>query len=49
MQRPLADLCCSHVVSQNAELFTMTYGALVAQLIQDYEDYSEVNKQLDKM
>src|SRR6267154_4442123 len=27
----------------------MTYGALVVQLIQDYEDYEEVNKQLDKM
>lgn len=35
--------------SQNAELFTLTYGALVIQLIQDYEDYSEVNKQLEKM
>lgn len=34
---------------QNAELFTMTYGALVVQLIQDYEDYSEVNKQLESM
>ncbi|CAE7156145.1 unnamed protein product [Rhizoctonia solani] len=33
----------------NAELFTLTYGALVVQLIQDYEDYGEVNKQLDKM
>ncbi|KAG8746494.1 transport protein particle 22 kDa subunit [Ceratobasidium sp. 428] len=33
----------------NAELFTLTYGALVVQLIQDYEDYAEVNKQLDKM
>lgn len=33
----------------NAELFTLTYGALVVQLIQDYEDYSEVNKQLEKM
>jgi len=33
----------------NAELFAMTYGALVVQLIQDYEDYAEVNKQLDKM
>ncbi|CAE6424300.1 unnamed protein product [Rhizoctonia solani] len=33
----------------NAELFTLTYGALVVQLIQDYEDYTEVNKQLDKM
>ena len=27
----------------------MTYGALVVQLIQDYEDYGEVNKQLEKM
>lgn len=27
----------------------MTYGALVVQLIQDYEDYTEVNKQLEKM
>ena len=27
----------------------MTYGALVAQLVQDYEDYQEVNKQLERM
>jgi trafficking protein particle complex subunit 3 len=28
----------------------LTYGALVVQLIQDYdEDYEEVNKQLEKM
>ena len=33
----------------NAELFILTYGALVVQLIQDYEDYAEVNKQLEKM
>ncbi|KAG6814521.1 hypothetical protein H0H92_000047 [Tricholoma furcatifolium] len=33
----------------NAELFAHTYGALVVQLIQDYEDYAEVNKQLEKM
>ena len=36
-------------IEQNAELFAMTYGALVVQLIQDYEDYGEVNKQLEKM
>lgn len=30
-------------------MFTLTYGALVVQLIQDYEDYAEVNKQLEKM
>jgi hypothetical protein len=35
--------------SQNAELFALTYGALVVQLIQDYEDYAEVNNQLEKM
>lgn len=34
---------------QNAELFSLTYGALVVQLVADYQDYAEVNKQLDKM
>ncbi|CAF0835195.1 unnamed protein product [Brachionus calyciflorus] len=29
------------------ELFTLTYGSFVAQIIQDYEDIDEVNKQLD--
>ncbi|MCJ1339496.1 transport protein particle 22 kDa subunit [Bachmanniomyces sp. S44760] len=34
----------------NAELVTLTYGTIVAQLCSDYDnDYSEVNKQLDKM
>eukprot|EP00041_Stephanoeca_diplocostata_P007848 m.113087 g.113087 ORF g.113087 m.113087 type:complete len:179 (+) comp17059_c0_seq6:152-688(+) len=33
----------------NTELFTLTYGSLVAQLIKDYEDDDEVNKQLEKM
>lgn len=37
------------LLSQNAELFSFTYGALVVQLIKDYEDYVEVNKQLEKM
>jgi hypothetical protein len=27
----------------------MTYGSLVLQLFQDYEDWEEVNKQLDKL
>ncbi|KAG5460423.1 MAG: hypothetical protein BJ554DRAFT_7529 [Olpidium bornovanus] len=35
--------------ARNAELFTLTYGSIVAQLVKDYEDYSEVNKQLEKM
>ncbi|KAI9150420.1 TRAPP I complex, Bet3 [Paramyrothecium foliicola] len=34
----------------NAELVTLTYGTIVAQLCKDYEsDYAEVNRQLDKM
>lgn len=33
----------------NAEIFTLTYGSVVRQLIIDYEDVEEVNKQLEKM
>ena len=34
----------------NAELVTLTYGTIVAQLCRDFPgDYQEVNKQLDKM
>lgn len=34
---------------QNAELFTLTYGATVRQLLTDLEEVEEVNKQLDQM
>ncbi|KAG1772806.1 BET3 family protein [Suillus occidentalis] len=43
------DLWKSRTDKINSELFALTYGALVVQLIQDYEDYAEVNKQLEKM
>ena len=34
----------------NAELVTLTYGTMVAQLCKDFQsDYIEVNKQLDRM
>ncbi|KAJ6220484.1 hypothetical protein RDWZM_006296 [Blomia tropicalis] len=33
----------------NTDLFILTYGAIVAQLVKDYENAEEVNKQLDKM
>lgn len=34
----------------SAELVTLTYGTIVAQLCKDYEyNYSDVNKQLDRM
>ncbi|KAL2350001.1 BET3 family protein [Cryomyces antarcticus] len=40
----------SRIDKVNAELVTLTYGTIVAQLCKDYEsDYVEVNKQLDKM
>lgn len=37
------------VALQNAEIFTLTYGSMVRQLLTDLEDVTEVNKQLDKM
>lgn len=43
----LAEPCCS--LPQNAEIFTLTYGSMVRQLIADFEDLDEVNKQLEKM
>jgi len=42
-------MVCLCVFLQSAELFTLTYGAAVAQLVRDYETPDEVNKQLDKM
>ncbi|KAG2210497.1 TRAPP I complex [Mucor mucedo] len=39
----------SKVDKINAELFTLTYGSMVVQLVKDFEDYGEVNKQLEKM
>jgi hypothetical protein len=37
------------LTQKNSELFTLTYGALVMQLLKDYEDVEEVNKALEKM
>ena len=36
-------------LAQSGELFSLTYGAMVAQLVRDYEKDEEINKQLDKM
>jgi len=33
----------------NAELFVLTYGAIVSQLIKDFEDLEKVNEQLELM
>ena len=35
--------------AQSGELFSLTYGALVAQLVRDYERDGEINQQLEKM
>eukprot|EP00798_Chlamydomonas_sp_ICE-L_P008729 gene8730-33593_t len=37
------------IYMKNAEIFTLTYGSLVRQLISDFEDLEEVNNQLEKM
>jgi len=33
----------------STDLFTLTYGSLVAQLLKDYENPDDVNKQLDRI
>lgn len=33
----------------SGELFSLTYGALVSQILKDYENVDDVNRQLEKM
>jgi hypothetical protein len=50
MQRHLTVSPRTRIDKVNAELVTLTYGTIVAQLCADYDsNYDEVNKQLDKM
>ncbi len=37
------------MIQVSGELFSLTYGALVAQILKDHENVDDVNKQLDKM
>ena len=37
------------LVQVSGELFTLSYGALVAQLLKDYDSIDAVNRQLDKI
>ena len=46
---PIIFVLFAIIFLQSGELFTLTYGALVSQLLKDYENDAEVNKQLDKM
>lgn len=34
---------------QSCDLFTLTYGSLITQLLKDYDNPEDVNKQLDRM
>ncbi|KAL9086413.1 MAG: hypothetical protein Q9159_004190 [Coniocarpon cinnabarinum] len=44
------DMWKTRIDKVNAELVTLTYGTIVAQLCRDFDNnYEEVNKQLDKM
>mmetsp|Transcript_28454 Transcript_28454/g.46123 ORF Transcript_28454/g.46123 Transcript_28454/m.46123 type:complete len:184 (-) Transcript_28454:627-1178(-) len=45
----LGDGAYQRLEKVSSELFTLTYGSIVAQLVKDYEDVNEVNKQLEKM
>lgn len=42
-------LLLSPANTQNSDLFTLTYGSLIAQLLKDNENAEEVNKQLNRM
>ena len=48
MQR-VGAVAFSKVEKINSELFSLTYGAIVTQLVADYEDEHEVNAQLLKL
>uniref|UniRef100_A0A6U2CQ86 Trafficking protein particle complex subunit n=1 Tax=Hemiselmis andersenii TaxID=464988 RepID=A0A6U2CQ86_HEMAN len=39
----------SKMDKMNAEVFTLTYGSMVQQLLKDYEEVGEVNAQLESM
>ncbi|KAJ0900608.1 putative Bet3 family, NO signaling/Golgi transport ligand-binding domain superfamily [Helianthus annuus] len=41
------DAIFANVERVNVELFTLTYRAIVRQLLKDFEEVEEVNKQLD--
>eukprot|EP01133_Synstelium_polycarpum_P019704 gene19704-23597_t len=45
----IGEIVFNKVEKINAELFTLTYGALVTQLIKDYEDIEQVNIKLEQM
>ena len=49
MHRKTGDAAFSKVEKINSELFSLTYGAIVTQLLKDYEEVDATNEQLEKM
>jgi hypothetical protein len=49
MSRRVGDAAFSRVEKINSELFSLTYGAIVTQLLKDYEETDATNAQLEKM
>eukprot|EP00794_Sanderia_malayensis_P000665 gene665-1333_t len=49
MSRPTGNKGATDTKKVSGELFTLTYGALVAQLLKDYENDEEANHQLERM
>lgn len=48
--RKTGDAAWSKVTEKiNSELFSLTYGAIVTQLLKDYEEVDATNEQLEKM
>jgi hypothetical protein len=45
----LGEACHGKIDKVNAELLTLTYGALVADLVRSHDSVDEVNKKLDEM
>ena len=49
MSRRVGDAAFSRVEKLNSELFSLTYGAIVTQLLKDYEETTATNTHLEKM
>ena len=49
MSRRVGEAAFSKVDKINSELFSLTYGAIVTQLLKDYEEVDATNVQLEKM
>ena len=49
MSRRVGEIAFSKMEKINSELFSLTYGAIVTQLLKDYEAVDATNEQLEKM